>query len=220
MKIGGYLGLSTIDYPGKLAAVVFTQGCNYRCLYCHNAGLIPFEGNENVESKYVIDILEKRKVVLEGVVVTGGEPTLQEDLLPFMYLLKSLGYDVKLDTNGSKPEVVNELVSYDLVDYVAIDFKSWKTGYEKLSGDIHALEQVLRSIDLVFRHNVPMEIRTSCDKRFINVDVIRTMSTVIKEYPKLPWFLQKVRSPGKPYSDLDKLVETAKENVDFVCCRN
>lgn len=221
MKIGGFLGLSTIDYPGKLAAVVFTQGCNYRCSYCHNAGLIPFEGDENVEPEHVLRILEKRKVVLEGVVITGGEPTLQKDLLPFIRLLKTLGYEVKLDTNGSKPEVLDELITCGLVDYVAVDFKSWKTGYERLSGgDIHALEQVLHSIDLVFRCGVQLEVRTTCDKRFIDVDVIRTMSLAIKKYPNLPWFLQKVRPPGKSYSDLDKLMEVARRNVDSVRCRD
>jgi len=221
MKIGGFLGLSTIDYPGKLAAVIFTQGCNYRCPYCHNTGLIPFEGDENVEPEHILSILEKRKAILEGVVITGGEPTLQEDLSSFMRLLKTLGYEVKLDTNGSKPEVLDELITCGLVDYVAVDFKSWKTGYERLSGgDIHAMEQVLRSIDLVFRHGIPMEVRTTCDKRFIDVDVVKAISSAIKEYPDLPWFLQKARPPGKPYSELDKLVETARENVDSVCCRD
>jgi len=221
MKIGGFLGLSTIDYPGKLAAVIFTQGCNYRCPYCHNTGLIPFEGDENVEPEHILSILEKRKAILEGVVITGGEPTLQEDLSSFMRLLKTLGYEVKLDTNGSKPEVLDELITCGLVNYVAVDFKSWKTGYERLSGgDIHAMEQVLRSIDLVFRHGISMEVRTTCDKRFIDVDVIKAISAAIKEYPDLPWFLQKARPPGKPYSELDKLVETARENVDSVCCRD
>ena len=221
MKIGGFLRLSTIDYPKKLAAVVFTQGCNYRCPYCHNASLIPFKDDKSIDPEYIMNTLKKRKAVLEGVVVTGGEPTLQKNLIPFMHLLKTLEYDVKLDTNGSKPEVLDELISCDLVDYVAVDFKSWNPGYEKLSGgNIHALEQVLRSIDLVFRQNIPMEIRTSCDKRFVDVDVIKTISAAIKEYPDLPWFLQKVRPPGKPYSDLDELVKTARKNVDSVCCRD
>ena len=124
MRVGGFLKLSLCDWPGRPAAVIFTQGCNFRCPWCHNPSLIPFEPQgPPVPEEEVLGWLAWRKGTLGGVVVSGGEPTVQPDILPFLARLKALGFAVKLDTNGSNPGVVAAALAAGLVDWVAVDFK-------------------------------------------------------------------------------------------------
>lgn len=127
MNIAGYQPLSLIDYPGVLSSIIFTQGCVFRCPYCHNPELIPLNGNPAVKEKEIFDHLHKRKGVIEGVVITGGEPTLQKDLIPFIQKLKQLGLLIKLDTNGVHPEVVRKIIDDHLVNFFAMDLKqTWE----------------------------------------------------------------------------------------------
>ncbi|MGB9886283.1 MAG: anaerobic ribonucleoside-triphosphate reductase activating protein [Moorellales bacterium] len=124
MRVGGFLRLSLCDWPGRLAAVIFTQGCNFRCPWCHNPSLIPFEPQgPPVPEEEVLEWLARRKGMLGGVVVSGGEPTVQPDILPFLARLKALGFAVKLDTNGSRPQVVAVALGSGLADWVAVDYK-------------------------------------------------------------------------------------------------
>lgn len=124
MRIGGFLKTSFCDWPGRLAAVVFAQGCNFRCPWCHNPSLVPHDpAAPLVPEEEVLDWLARRKGMLGGVVVSGGEPTLQPDLLPFLVRLRGLGLAAKLDTNGSRPEVVQQALEAGLVDWVAVDYK-------------------------------------------------------------------------------------------------
>ncbi|MEG2074140.1 MAG: anaerobic ribonucleoside-triphosphate reductase activating protein, partial [Angelakisella sp.] len=123
MLFGGIQRTSTIDFPGTLAAVLFVRGCNLDCFYCHNRGLLSPRGEALTESG-VKEFLEKRKGLLDGIVVSGGEPTVYEDLPEFLTYLKKLGYKVKLDTNGQRPAVTEELAKAGLADYFAVDFKA------------------------------------------------------------------------------------------------
>ncbi|MGB9921186.1 MAG: anaerobic ribonucleoside-triphosphate reductase activating protein [Moorellales bacterium] len=124
MRIGGFLKLSLCDWPGRPAAVVFAQGCNFRCPWCHNPTLIPADPAGGLVSEAeILSWLARRRDLLGGVVISGGEPTLQPDLLPFLERIKSLGLAVKLDTNGSRPEVVAAVLTEGLVDWVAVDYK-------------------------------------------------------------------------------------------------
>ncbi len=164
MNIQGYQKISLLDYPGKVACTVFTGGCNLRCPFCHNASLVlsPNEG-ESMEGE-VLDYLEKRKGLLDGVCVTGGEPLLQPDLIAFLRRIKALGLAVKLDTNGSKPDRLGKVLASGLVDYVAMDIKHAPEHYEQAIGvkiDASVFEE---SIRILKESGLPHEFRTTAVK--------------------------------------------------------
>ncbi|OQX50761.1 MAG: anaerobic ribonucleoside-triphosphate reductase activating protein [Candidatus Cloacimonas sp. 4484_209] len=125
MKIGGFQKVSLIDYPGKICAIVFTRGCNFRCPYCHNPELVlPENYSPLIPEEEIFSFLEKRRGKLDAVEITGGEPTLQEDLTEFIRKIKEMGFLVKLDTNGSFPSVLEKVIYSGLVDYIAMDVKA------------------------------------------------------------------------------------------------
>src|SRR6056297_3394549 len=137
MRLAGLQKTSVIDFPDQISAVVFTQGCNFYCPYCHNSQLIPLklpEGKELMPESYFFDFLQKRKKLLDGVTITGGEPLLQPDLKEFILKIKQ-NYDllIKLDTNGSNFSKLKELIEADLIDYLAVDIKSTWTNYKQLA---------------------------------------------------------------------------------------
>lgn len=163
MLIGGFMPFSLSDYPGHPAAVVFTQGCNFRCPFCHNGDLLsPVRPQgQLVAEETVFELLKKRSGRLQGVVITGGEPTLQEDLMPFMRRIREHGLKVKLDTNGSRPHVVREVLKEHLADYIAMDIKAPLAVYSRLAGvraDAAAIEE---SIGLIASSGIPHEFRTT-----------------------------------------------------------
>ncbi|MGQ9497228.1 MAG: anaerobic ribonucleoside-triphosphate reductase activating protein [Desulfotomaculales bacterium] len=124
MEIGGLVKLSLVDWPGEVAAVIFTRRCNFRCPWCHNRDLVePLPSSPVLPESEVLSYLSARRQLLSGVVISGGEPTLQDDLAPFLARLKEMGYAVKLDTNGSRPNVLRSLLKEGLVDRVAVDYK-------------------------------------------------------------------------------------------------
>lgn len=163
MNLAGFVPLSLCDYPGRVAAVVFTQGCNFRCPWCHNGHLLPMtpDSMTRVDEARVMTVLAERRTRLGGVVVTGGEPTLQTDLARFLKRLKTLGLDVKLDTNGSRPDVLRRLVDEHLVDYIAMDMKAPWNKYATLTGvacDVAALQA---SLQLIAASGIPHAFRTT-----------------------------------------------------------
>ena len=134
MKIAGYEKLSVQDYPDHISCIIFTQGCNMKCPFCQNSELIPTDSTLLVDEKEILDYLTLRKNVLNGVTISGGEPTIQKDLKDFIKKVKEIGYDVKLDTNGLNNKVLEELVNENLIDYVAMDIKNSLPKYSKTSG--------------------------------------------------------------------------------------
>ena len=164
MNLAGFVPLSLCDYPGRVAAVVFTQGCNYRCPWCHNGHLLPLTADplKRVSEESVLAVLEERRNRLGGVVVSGGEPTLQAALPRFLRRIKSLGLDVKLDTNGSQPAVLRQLLADRLLDYVAMDVKAPWDRYAALTGmaccDVAAVQA---SMALIAASGVPHAFRTT-----------------------------------------------------------
>lgn len=132
--IAGLQKMTLLDYPGKVACTVFLQGCNYACPFCHNSGLLPFEGDPFMEEDALIAFLEKRKGILDGVCITGGEPTMYPGLENLLRRIKALGYAVKLDTNGSNPAVLRRLAEEQLLDYVAMDVKNSPSRYAQTVG--------------------------------------------------------------------------------------
>lgn len=162
MIIDGLQKLTLLDFPGKIACTVFTHGCNYRCPFCHNASLVISQNNEHISEEEVLSFLEKRKGLLDGVAITGGEPTLQKDLKDFIIKVRDMGYLVKLDTNGSNPEKLKELTDEGLLDYVAVDIKSSPEKYPLLTGvkDFN-FTPIKQTVELLKQGNVDYEFRTT-----------------------------------------------------------
>lgn len=162
MRIGGFQKFSLLDYPGELSAIVFTQGCNFRCPYCHNPELVkPELYSELLNTENVLRFLYRRRKKLSAVVVTGGEPALQEDLLPFLKILKAMRYKVKLDTNGARPEVLAGVIDSKAVDYIAMDIKAPLPLYQKLTRSKVKPEDIMRSMELIRLSGLDYEFRTT-----------------------------------------------------------
>jgi pyruvate formate lyase activating enzyme len=178
MVFGGIQKTSLIDYPGKISCVLFSFGCNFRCPYCHNPELIKESSpSSSFEKTKIYNHLKNRKGLLEGVVLSGGEPTIHEDLLNYCLAIKSLDYSVKLDTNGSRPDVLTELMKHNAIDYIAMDIKTDPAGYEKVSGYKEAGKQILASIQILKSASIPFEFRTTCVKPFVSPDIMRKIAT-------------------------------------------
>lgn len=163
MNIGGYQPYSLCDYPGHIAVVVFTQGCNFRCPFCHNANLLAARGDASqlISQETILQRLSARRDKLDAVVVTGGEPTMQADLAQFLRQVRERGFHVKLDTNGSRPGVLAALFEARLLDYVAMDVKAPWSRYAELSGVKVHVEDLLESIRLIISSGVHHEFRTT-----------------------------------------------------------
>lgn len=170
MQIHGLNKTTLLDYPGHVAATVFCGGCNFRCPFCHNSELVLNPASTPaISDREVLDFLAKRKGILQGICITGGEPTLQQDLAEFIYHVKDLGYLVKLDTNGYRPEVIKNLVEGHLLDYIAMDIKSGPSGYAKAVGLLElskdsSLKNIRESIDFIMTCGVQYEFRTTVVK--------------------------------------------------------
>lgn len=172
MRIYGFQKTTLLDYPGHVAATVFTGGCNFRCPFCHNASLVlQTEKPPLISAEEVLEHLEKRKGILEGVCITGGEPTLEKDLKQFILQCKELGYLVKLDTNGYRPTPLSELIEEGLIDYVAMDIKASLKNYAEVTGcpDIDT-EKVLESIRILKTSGIAYEFRTTVVKGLHTVE--------------------------------------------------
>ena len=166
VEIGGLEKSTLIDYPGRVAATVFLLGCNFRCPFCYSAELVLPEKiklQPRISEKALFDFLRTRQGLLGGVVICGGEPTLQKDLVEFVSQIKQLGYKVKLDTNGSNPEMLAELLSKNLLDYIAMDIKAPldQEKYEKATGVKVNLTKIKKSIEIIKSSGVDYEFRTT-----------------------------------------------------------
>jgi len=177
MKIGGLVKFTLIDFPGRPAAVIFTQGCNFRCRYCHNPELIyPHLFTEPMPEEEIWSFLRRRQGTLEGVVVSGGEPTLHEDLPAFMARLKELGYATKLDTNGARPAVLKELIDKKLVDYIAMDLKAPLAKYAAITGIEINPALLEESMNLIRQSGLEYEFRTTYDKEILTDEDIAALT--------------------------------------------
>ncbi|MDD3921069.1 MAG: anaerobic ribonucleoside-triphosphate reductase activating protein [Eubacteriales bacterium] len=160
MKIAGIQKSSTIDFPGNLACVLFTTGCDLSCFYCHNRALLD-GGAPVLPMEEVMAFLNKRQGLLDGVVVSGGEPTLQSDLYAFIEMLKGMEYAVKLDTNGRDPALVARLLAANLLDYAAVDFKAPKSEYPWVTGSDTAYAAMQKTLALLRESGISYEVRTT-----------------------------------------------------------
>lgn len=196
MRIQGIQKLTLLDFPGKVACTIFTAGCNFRCPFCHNASLvvdIPAEA-EMTEDKF-FSFLEKRKGILEGVCVSGGEPLLQPDIDEFIAKIKAMGFLVKLDTNGSFPEKLKDLVSKHLIDYVAMDIKNAIDEYPITAGtDERYMEAIKESVSYLKSNQIPFEFRTTVVKHFHTEEGFEKIGQWIKGTEN--YYLQKFKDSG------------------------
>lgn len=163
MKIHGFQKLTLLDYPDKVACIVFFGGCNFRCPFCHNASLVThLDGTPTVDEAEVFDYLDKRGKLLDGVCITGGEPLMRPDIREFIEKIRSRELSVKLDTNGSYPGKLKELVNAGLVDYVAMDIKNCKEKYPLTAGiEVLKLEPIEESISFILEGHTDYEFRTT-----------------------------------------------------------
>ena len=161
MNVQGYQKLTLLDFPGRTACTVFTGGCNLRCPFCHNAGLVRTPLAEPNRTDEVLEYLRKRRGILDGVCVTGGEPLLQPDLEDFLRKVKEMGYAVKLDTNGMLPQRLAVILATNLVDYVAMDIKSSPDGYAAATGTDADVSAVTDSLSILRQSGIPFELRTT-----------------------------------------------------------
>ena len=189
MLIKGFQKTTLLDYPGKVASTIFTGGCNLRCPFCHNAGLVLNPNDtETIDTDTVLSYLQKRKGILDGVCITGGEPMLQPDLIPFLQKLRAMGYAIKLDTNGTYPERLRELIDKGLIDYVAMDLKNTSEKYAVTCGLDSMPCGIEQSIDLLLGNRIDYEFRTTVVREFHTADDIENMARRIQGAKK--YFLQ------------------------------
>ena len=181
MRIGGFQKCSLIDYPGKVCAIVFTLGCNFRCSYCHNPELVyPELFNEPIPEEEIFSFLTKRIGKLDAVTITGGEPTLQADLLDFILEIKKLGFLVKLDTNGSNPDIVESAINSKAIDYIAMDVKAPLEKYQEITNSNIKPEKIKKTIELIMNSNIDYEFRTTIIKSELDENDMSKIGGLIK----------------------------------------
>ena len=180
MLLAGLQKNSFIDYPAKISGVLFVTGCNFRCPYCHNAALARGEYPDRITSVDALAYLESRRSFLEGVTITGGEPTLAAGLADLCRSVKRLGYSLKLDTNGSRPDLLRRLIDQDLVDFIAMDIKAPLDAYGPFCSDRHLLERLTASIRLIRDRAPAYEFRTTCAEPLIDAAAIAAIAATIQ----------------------------------------
>ena len=222
MKIKEIQKLTLIDYPGRLACILFLSGCNFRCGFCHNPELVLQEFWENISEEEALRFLEKRQAQLDGVCITGGEPLLSLDKY-FLKQIKNLGYFIKIDTNGSFPDKLKELVDEGLVDYVAMDIKASREKYKEVVNAEVDLEKIERSIKIISGLS-NYEFRTTIVEGVHDVEGVKRigewLNRVVGEKPR-KYFLQGFRNKGKFIDEsfnekkdtTEEMLDEIKENV-------
>ena len=181
MKISGIIKTTLIDYSGHIATSIFTQGCNFKCPYCHNPDLIfkDSASKEYMALDYFWDFLENRRNFLDGVVITGGEPTLQPDLIEFIEEIKKRNFKVKLDTNGSQPEKISFLINNGLIDYIAMDIKSSIEKYSCYSDESSIGDKVIQSVNLIKQSQIDYEFRTTVVPELHDENDIKDIAKIV-----------------------------------------
>ncbi len=197
-KIAGIQKTTLLDYPTKVAAIVFTQGCNFRCGYCHNPDLLEQNKNTDFLPENFISFLKTRQGKLDGVVITGGEPTLQSGLYDFIKQIKQLDFAVKLDTNGTNPKILKKLLSENLVDYIAMDIKAPFEKYSEITGINVNTNNIKTSIDLIIKSLTEYEFRTTVLKSQLSFEDFDKIGQTIKGANL--YYLQKF-VPNKIYNE-------------------
>lgn len=209
IKIGGLQKTTMIDFPGKVASTIFTKGCNLRCPYCHNSILVlGGDKEEEISEKEILKFLGKRKGVLDGVCISGGEPLIHKDIVDFIIKIKEMGYLIKLDTNGFFPEKLSEFIRGGLIDYIAMDIKSSPKNYWKAAGvNKLDLSKIDKSIEILKTNEIPFEFRTTAVKGIHSISDFTTIAKWLKS-PHL-YYIQNYENTG------DTIALRTKTNRDL-----
>ena len=195
MNIKGLQKTTLLDFPGRVACTVFTGGCNFRCPFCHNASLVLSPGSvEGMTEEEFFRFLSKRRGILDGVCITGGEPLLQRDIVEFIRKIKDEGFFVKLDTNGSFPTLLKDIISENLLDYIAMDIKNSEEKYSLTAGIDRDCSSVFESIDIIMSSGVEYEFRTTVVKELHQIQDIENIAKRIKGASR--YFLQSFVDSG------------------------
>ncbi|MEE1225401.1 MAG: anaerobic ribonucleoside-triphosphate reductase activating protein [Clostridia bacterium] len=194
MFFAGFQKLTLLDYPGKVACILFTNGCNFRCPFCHNASLVRAQDGADISDDEVLEFLKKRQGILEGVCISGGEPLIHNELKDFIREVKKLGYPVKLDTNGSFPQKLRELIGEGLVDYVAMDIKNSFEKYNETTGISTDIDSIKESIEILINGNIDYEFRTTLVSGFHTPKDMQSIGEMIKGTKK--YYLQNFADSG------------------------
>lgn len=191
MTISGIVKSSLVDFPGHISSVLFLPGCNYDCFYCHNRQIIN-GSHSKLDIEEILEFLKKRVGLIDGVVITGGEPTLHHDLQQFIETIKELGYKIKLDTNGSSPDVISQFLDLGLCDYYAVDYKAPFARYREVAGMCADAKKVLQTINLLLGSGTEFEVRTTLIPQLKEEDLV----AMARELPVLPkYVLNAYRKP-------------------------
>ena len=226
MEIFGLEKVSFVDYENQICATVFTGGCNFLCPFCHNSGLVK-KDFQKYEVEEVLSYLSSRKSLLDAVTISGGEPTLQKDLPDFISKVKSLGYKIKLDTNGTNPEMLSLLIKKNLIDYVAMDIKSNFDDYSSITGvPSPNVERIKKSLSVLKNSGIAYELRTTLVKEFHSQKNIEKMVDELGGHKTL--YLQKFVDSGScmkanlndiPKSEAEKFKQILEQKVENVMLR-
>ena len=211
MNIKGLYKTSLIDFPGRISSVIFTGGCNLSCSYCHNPDLAKDSSSlEKIDETEIFSFLKKRKGIIDGVTITGGEPTLNLGLIPFLEKIKNLKLDIKLDSNALKPNVIKEVLEKELVDYVAIDVKTSPEKYNQLTNRKVDFSKIKETIEILNDSSVDYEIRTTCVPKFVTMEDLKSIKNSIPKVNK--YFLQQF------VSSVD-LIDPKMQGTDIYCTK-
>ncbi|MEA3464154.1 MAG: anaerobic ribonucleoside-triphosphate reductase activating protein [Patescibacteria group bacterium] len=226
MIIGGLQKFSLLDYPDHLSAIIFTQGCNLKCPFCYNPMLIVVPQKDHhllINEDDLFVFLKKRSGKLDAVVITGGEPTIHKDLPDFIIKIKQLNFLIKLDTNGSNPEMVKKIIEKKLINYIAMDIKAPRDKYKKVAGRPVDFNKIKKSVKIIIESGLPYEFRTTVVPELLNKNDIEEIGKIIKGAGK--WYLQQFKSNTdlvnrkmekvKPYSakELEEMREIGRKYV-------
>ena len=214
MIIKGLEKQTVLDYPGKLACTIFTFGCNFRCGFCHNPELIVDDGRPEISQDEILKFLEERKEFLDGVCITGGEPTLNKNLPDFISKIKSLGFYVKLDTNGTNPGMIEELINKKLVDYIAMDIKAPLEFYEKVTNTKVNKEDIQRSVELIKKFP-NYEFRITAVPGLFNEEYARNIGEWLKGSKK--FYIQQFRGIKTLNKNFIGKKSFSKEELENFC---
>ncbi len=198
MKIGGLQETSLMDYPDKISAIIWTVGCNFRCPFCYNIDLVTGKAESKKEQE-IFDFLEKRKGMLEALTITGGEPFLQKDLKEFVKKVKDMDYLIKIDTNGTFPDKLKDMLDEKLIDYVDMDVKAPKDKYNKLAGVKTDIKKIEETIDIIKNSNVKYEFKTTFIPDLLDKEDIIKIGKWLKGADK--YFLQQFKSDTELVSE-------------------
>ena len=212
ITFGGIQKNSFIDYPGKLSAVLFVSGCNFTCPYCHNPDLAKGKLPHPLTEDQAYDFLDMRKGFLEAVVLSGGEPSLCKDIYRICRCIRSMGYPIKLDTNGSRPQVLENLLKEKIIDYVAMDIKTDPAQYGPPLAPPRSGVDILKSIDLLMSGHTPYEFRTTCVAPFVTPAIMRRIGRYLKGASA--YFLQPFQSGSVPLPDHCSDVSTKTTDLE------